>query len=364
MSNVRGALILVSMGMAVTIGLLGSGVSAASPTPVPAGNVSELVSFVPPSATSVGFTDWGRIRASQGAEDVTGASPMEDKLPVARSTGKDEAVASGFGTSHLRDQAATWGWDSFDLDWEATITADGPPLWVLRFRDGFDLAPVAARFDERGFSTTVIDGGTIRSHPLDLAADWLRATELAIVNTAFLDDGRTLVISSDADQVQDVVAHHGTYPDDPALDATAAALGGASAALFLMGLGTCQAFTPIPIDIADPFASPLPSLTVTGLHLYAVMGIGYGRPGWDPVGRIVFAYPDAATAQADLAGRAGLAETGVSQRTGQSYTDALFGVAASHVDGANLTLDVAPVNDSPRRLFEMVFARDMTFAGC
>jgi len=87
MSNVRGALILVSMGMAVTIGLLGSGVSAASPTPVPAGNVSELVTFVPPSATSVGFTDWGRIRASQGAEDVTGASPMEDKLPVAQSTG-------------------------------------------------------------------------------------------------------------------------------------------------------------------------------------------------------------------------------------------------------------------------------------
>jgi hypothetical protein len=100
------------------------------------------------------------------------------------------------------------------------------------------------------------------------------------------------------------------------------------------------------------------------LHPYAALGIGYGRPGWSPIGRISFGYLDPATATADLPGRLALATTGISQRVRQSYADALFQVARSHVDGANLTLEVAPVKDLPRRLFDMAFARDMTFAGC
>jgi hypothetical protein len=337
---------------------------ADSPGSPSSSNVSQLVAFVPPSATSVGFTDWGRIKASVGAQDVTGASPVEDKVTVGMSTAKGEALASGFGIAHLRDHYATWAFDAMDLDWEATIQGDGPPLFVLRFRDDFDLAPVAALFDQRGFSTTTVPGGTIRSHEMVLHEDWLRKTEFAILNTAFLDDGRTLVLSGDVDQVRDVVAHHGTYPDDPALDATAATLDGASAALLLPGLATCQAFTPLPFGIGDGPTTAPPSLTVTGLHPYAALGVGYGRPDWSPSGRIAFAYLDAATARADLPERLALATDGVSQLTGQPYRDALLQVTGSHVDDANLTLDVAPVNDMPRHLFDMVFTRDMAFAGC
>jgi len=36
----------------------------------------------------------------------------------------------------------------------------------------------------------------------------------------------------------------------------------------------------------------------------------------------------------------------------------------SRVDGATLVLDVTPVDGLPRRLFQMVQARDMAFAGC
>jgi hypothetical protein len=330
----------------------------------PRSNVSELITYVPPTATSIGFTDWGRIKSSQDAEDVTGASPMDAKLQVALATGKDEALASGFGLAHLRDHYETWAFDAMDLDWEATIQGDGPPLFVLRFRDGFDLAPVSALFDSRGFSTASVPGATLRSHEMVLHEDWLTSTEFGILNTALLDDDRTLVLSLDADQVRDVAAHHGQYPDLPGLDATAAALDGASAALFLPGLGTCLGFTPLPFDIGDPLASPDLSQPTAGLQPYAALGIGYGRPGWSPVGRISFGYLDGATAAADLAGRRKLAETGDSQRVGQPIADALFTVADAHVDGATLTLEAAPVNGRPRHLFDMVFTRDMVFAGC
>ncbi len=118
------------------------GPTGASGSVTPRSNVSELITFVPPSTQSIAFTDWGRIKASQGAQDVTGASPMEDKLAVALSTSKSEAATSGFGLEHLQTHYDTWGWDSLDLDWEANIGGErgarvGAPLprW-LRPRAG------------------------------------------------------------------------------------------------------------------------------------------------------------------------------------------------------------------------------------
>lgn len=295
---------------------------------------------------------------------MTGASPIDDKLAVVMSTNADESAASGYGVARLRDHFDMWGWDTLDLDWEATIGAAGPPLSVLRFRDGFDLAPVAALFDERGFTSESVPGSVIRSHEMDVASDWLRTTEFGILNTAFLDDGRTLVLSSELDQVRDVATNHGSFPTLPGLDATAAKLAGASAGLLLPDYGACIGFTPLPVGIGDPFASPDLSFPTQGLHPYAALGVGYARPDWDPTGRIVFSYLDGATAAADLAGRRKLAETGLSQRVGQPIADALFTVTDAHVDGTTLTLDVAPVEDRPRRLLDMVFARDMVFAGC
>ena len=113
--------------------------------------------------------------------------------------------------SRALGHGAAWGWDSLDLDWEATITTGGPAVHVLRFRDDFDLGPVTARFDERGFSREVIEGRAIlRSHELDPSAGWLGTTELAILHTAFLRDGRTLVLSSDDDAVRAYVSARAT----------------------------------------------------------------------------------------------------------------------------------------------------------
>ncbi len=237
-------------------------------------------------------------------------------------------------------------------------------MWVLRFRDGFDLGPVAARFDERGFSTTTVPGATIRSHAMDVSADWLRATAFGILNTAFLDDGRTLVLSVASTRSRTWWPITAAIPPSSGFRRRRASSTAPPSAMLLPGLATCGDFVPMPIDISHPLASPDLSQPPAGLHPYAVLGVGYERPDWDPIGRISFGYLDAATATADLAGRAALARSGESVRAREPYADMAFQVVDGRADGAILTLDVSPFAGQPRRLFDMVYGRDMVFAGC
>lgn len=365
MRSMRRVWAVMGLGMALVLAVATGG-AAQSPLPAPdpaSGRLAEAYWFLPPGGTDVAFTDWDRIRASQGATDITGSSSLDDKMAVVMSTNHDEAATSGFALNHLRTHHDVWGFDSFDLDWEATYSVDGPPVYVLRFRDGFDLAPLVALFDDRGFSTTQVDGAVIRSHAVDVAADWLHATEFAILNTAFLDDGRTLVLSSGLEGVTDVLATRGMpRPLMPGLTPVLGALDGASAAWISVGSGTCLAFSPPPVDPGDPTATlqPMPSQ----LAPYTIMGVGYARPDWDPTGRIVFGYPDPTLAAATLDARAERARTGISVVADQPYAEVAFTLEDAHADGAANILDVAPADDMPRRLFDMVFRRDMTFAGC
>ncbi len=318
----------------------------ASGTVTPRSNVSELITFIPPTATSAAFTDWGRIKASQGADDITSASPTDEKMAVAMSTNSEEAATSGYGIAHLRDMYDTWGWDSFDLDWEATIQGDWP-------------APVRAPFPGRrrprdpspptstsaGSRARAVPGATIRSHEMVLGERLAhgRASSRSSTPHSSTTAGRSS-LSVDLDQVKDVVANHGSYaPSSRAGRDRRQPLDGASAALFLPGLGTCLGFAPLPIDIGDPLASPDLSFPTAGLHPYAVLGIGYGRPDWSPIGRIIFGYLD----DSDRTGRPGGPPRAGHDRHQPAcrcspYADALFRLSRRHVDGANLTLDVAP----------------------
>jgi hypothetical protein len=343
--------------------------TAQSPSPSGASGESLLAEafwFLPPGGTDVAFTDWDRIRRSQGALDLTGESPLDDKAAFLMATARDEAAASGFALARFRDHRAVWGFDTLDLDWEATYTVDGPPVFVLRFRDGFDLAPVAALFDERGFTSDPVDGAVVRSHDMDPTADWLLTTEFAILNTAFLDDGRTLVLSSGRDALTEVLAaryRRGAH-EPAAVIETLDAIDGASAALVLLGLGTCLGFTPPPFELGAPDPSLRPLRTGEPLHPYAALGVAYARPGWDPVGRIVMGFPDPTWAGADAEARAEMARSGTSLRTLEPYSESVLALHQAEVRERALVLHVAPADDIPRRLFQMVWARDMAFAGC
>lgn len=329
------------------------------------GHLSEAFWFLPPGGTNVAFTDWGRIRASQGAADLTGDSPLEAKVDVLMSTNEDEAAASAYALRFLRDHRALWGFDSFDLDWEATLSVDGPPVFVLRFRDGFDVASLMSLFDERGFSTTQADGAVIRSHDMDVTADWLHGSEFAILNTAFLDDGRTLVLSSGLKGVTDVLATRGMpRPLMRGLTPVLDALAGASAAWLAVGPGTCLGFAPLPLVLGVSTSSMPPPPSGEPLHPYVALGVGYARPDWDPMGRIAMGFPHEAWAQADAGPRTEEARSGVGLRLGEPYADSLFTLERSAVRDGALVLEVEPLDDHPQRLFQMVGGRDMTFARC
>lgn len=337
--------------------------SAQSPSAGPASDaLHEAVAFLPPDASDLGFTDWSRIRASLGAHDVTGASPLEDKVAVLMTTTQHETTASAFGAAYVRNHHGAWGWDSLDVDWEATISMDGPPLFVVRLREGTDVDAIAARYDAFGFATEETPWGTIRSHKLDPTADWIGSGELAVVNTAFLDDGRTLVFSSGADTLRAALGRSARTPLPGQTDVVDA-LSGASAAWLTLAPG-CTTYTPLPFDPFDPNASIGPLPTGAPLHPWTALGVGYARPDWDPVGRIAMGFLSPEHARADEATRSEEARTGTSQRVREPYADALFTLEGSHVTDAALVLDVAPLDDRPSRLMGMVFARDMTFAGC
>ena len=354
------------------LGVVGFGTAGHARSPDPTGasgsvtphsNVSELITFVPPSTQSIAFTDWGRIKASQGAQDVTGASPIEDKLPVAFSTAKGEAAASGFGLAHLRNHYDTWGWDSLDLDWEANISGDGAPVWVLRFRDGFDLGPVAARFDERGFSTTTVPGATIRSHAMDVSADWLRRDRVR--------------------HPQHRLPRRRPDPGPVELTSTRSRMWRPTTAAFPPSSGcrrrrasstappqrcSCRDWPRAPASCRCPSTSAIhsPALTCRSRQPGCTRTLSWASAMGAPTGT-----PSAASASATSMpppprptwpGVRRWPALATSVRAREPYADAVFQVVDGRVDGAILTLDVSPVAGQPRRLFDMVYARDMVFA--
>jgi len=115
--------------------------------------LAEAISFAPADATLLNFTDWSAIKRYEGAENISSRSSMDDRIDLLMSTTRGQAAASGFALPYMEQQAALWGWDSTDLLWEATITtAGGPPVYVLRLPDDFDMDGLVARFEERGFA--------------------------------------------------------------------------------------------------------------------------------------------------------------------------------------------------------------------
>jgi hypothetical protein len=310
----------------------------------------------------MGFTDWQRIRASLGAEDVTGASPLADKMAVLMSTAQQEAAAAGFGAAYLQRHRDAWGWDTLDVDWEAIYSVDGPPIAIVRLREGVDVEGIAARYDDHGFTTEQVGDDVIRSHELDPSAEWMGTTELGVSNTAFFDEGRTLMFSSHRDAVVAALEQPGNGLL-PGAGGVVDALADPTAAWLVLG-PSCPAYSPLPFDPSDPNASITPPSSGGPLHVWTALGIGYGRPDWQPVGRIAMGFLDPADAQADLEPRAAIARDGTSLVSRRPYAEAVFTLDDARVDDATLVFDVSPAGDMPRRLFQMIQARDMAFAGC
>jgi hypothetical protein len=332
-----------------------------SPVPIP-GHLGEALAFVPPITSSVSFTDWTALKTGVGAARLTGTSSFSAKAAAL----KNEATPAGFGLRFLGAHRYDWGFDVMDLDWDLlVIPVSGPPVWALRFRDGFDLGPFKHHLDDRGFKRETVQGGQLFTHPLDAQASWVSSTELAILNTALLADRRTAVLSSDEAPVRDILQHG---PVDGLIASgrrVADLLGTPAAMTMLLGHQTCSDLVAgLPTSPGELRAGIDAELRSAGtLHAYDALAISYSRAD-QVIGRIVMGYDDAAAASADVAGRTTLAQTGTSIASGGTYADTVFTLAHAAAEDGTIVFDVSPGDDQPARLFAMVDDRDMLFASC
>jgi len=344
-----------------------------------AGPLGDALEMIPGGLTDtvVFFTDWAGIKRELDLEWVTSDSAEAFRLEIGLRTMEDHAAASGFALERLRDHAEDWGWDTADLAWEANvISRELPPAYVLKLRDGFDFAPVAARFVERGFVQTASYGAWIFTHDIDTSADWIRTTELSIHATAHLEEEQLLVLASYPGAVEAFLATRaGQIPSmrgAPGVIACAQALADPLAAMLQSGIGTCLGYTSNPVqDLLgtapdDAAIEALRNRLEDGSALlpYQALAVGYRTVEDEPLGTIAFGYVSAEAAAADLEPRRMIAEHGMSSTYDLPTSETFFTVLDAYAEDRVLILSVDPAHGQPRRLFQMLLYRDAPFAGC
>jgi len=325
-------------------------------TPLAAAPLAVVDALVGDETATVFYTDWSRIRG--GAPAAAPTDPA-DRLALILSL-QGRAPASGFAMAQFRGHRAAWGWDTLDLAWEATLQADGPPVFVLGLAPGFDPAPVIAHFRERAFSEARRGPALVFSRALDPADDWVRTTELAVHTTAILEEKRLMVLSSSPEELDRALARLADTSTLPGPHAAAfagvvAGLGPVDAAIVLLRGGMCASFAPA----AD---RALAAVAAT-LHPWAAVAAGWTTGDPAAVGRFAFVYDDPATASADLAGRARLAREG-STGDGRPLADLVFRVVDARTDGALILLDVEPAGGLAVRILQAYRRSELPFAAC
>ncbi len=351
-------------------------------------HLKQALAVLPANTVEVYFTDWARIKETEGVPDLSSQDSFDLRFEFMRRAfignmtadppvPARHAALAGFALNFFQEHAETWGWDSTDLVWEASgHMTQYPPFYVLQFPQDFDFAPLIAHLEERGFAPSQYQAATIYSHDMDPSQDWLRTTELGIVNTAVLEEEKMLIISSGLEGVQTILdAGQGeakSLADNPANLAAIEGLGQVAAAFMALGSDACPAS-------GDDFLSSLAGGQLSqeqlaqleerfqqpeDLHRYDVLGVGYRYQDKELVGLILMHYPDEAAAKADLDPRQRMAQEGMSFQTMQPYSQAVFSLDEARVEENNLIFRVSPVNELPQRLFQMVLMRDMGFAVC
>jgi hypothetical protein len=354
------------------------------PTPAVAGSLGEALSLVGPIPRTIWFMDWAALRSSVGAEDLTGASAFEDKFRAIR----NDSTLGGFGLTDLATHAADWGFDVFDLDWEAAVQAGGPIVWTLRLRDGFDPAVLVAKLDAYGFAAEQLPRGILRTGTM---ANLRQGTRLlgnpTFLNTGLLDDGRTLVLSfGGADEVRSVLTEGPQAVADLSVLSVAGLLGAPIMAAILVG-DTCHdvagTLAQVPADVRVVIDAQLAG--AGPLAAYNVLAVSYARAAGVTAGRIVMGYPEEGQAEADLEGRRTLAANGISLLSRDAsallhYADRSFVLVNARTAERSIVLEVgAPtfatptpnagtiilVTDFlPRGLVALVARHDLLFAAC
>lgn len=325
--------------------------------------LAEAVTLLPSGSTTV-FTDWSRIKDDEDLTDVASESSLEDRTELLTSIQSTQATPSTYAVTLMASHADDWGWDTTDLEWEATTAPAGSlPVHVLKVRDDLDLDTVQDKLAAAAESEEDADGATVYSIPV--MEEWMGKADLAMANTAVLPDEHLIVLSGDADEVADVLGRVGGEPSDPAAAAATSALGPVNAAMLVpaddaCGIDPAQLITETDPETAEQLMKKYDE-AAAGPD-YRMLAVGYAYTDGAPVDKVVFEYADADAADEALTAREQLLTDG-SAADGQPYSS-LFEVSAVEVEGQSVVAELAPADDRPGVLFSMVTRRDLLFAAC
>ena len=342
-------------------------------------HLAAALAHAPITTQTFAFTDWSFLKRVAGVPNLTSADSLDDRLAFMKPLAiGEQAVTSGFGLRYFMTHAETWGWDSTDLVWETYLTLDGPPTWVLRFRDDFDFAPVLARLDEREYTTSIHEGVTVYSHELDLTEDWIRSSEFSVMNIAYMEAENSFILASAPEAVTgvlDLIALGATMVNQPAMRSVAAAMGEVGAAILAPDGCAMLDIAVLLGDSSNAIELLMREIEEAGItHAYNVFGFGYQVATLDnetlPVGVFVHHYDDAAHAEADLEPRRLVAATGESLARRVTYAelfevmDASVVTDANGAGGANVVLRFHALAHAPQLFVNMIYQRDLLFSAC
>ncbi len=343
--------------------------TAATTTPL-----ERALSYAPAATAVFAFTDWQRIKVIEKTTTLNSATtPLNERMRWMQKTiAHRHGPMSGFGLTRFRTFAELWGWDVTDLDWDATLTVgDEPPLYVMQLRADFDLTALAERYKQRKFSATALaDGITLYSTKLDVKADWVRGSELALINTAIDVKQRRLIVSSGVEGIESALAAtkaKAVAAKGPSVQRVVRLLGSPASSTLIMGSELCASMNfPFGKRLSKEQIDAIRKRLLNGkaVSAYETLAVSYDYVDGHPLGTIAMDYADAAAAKADLKPRTDAASNGISLVINKPYRDSVFALTDSSVQGNTLVLRVQPFQDRPDRLRAMLLQRDMPFARC
>ena len=348
--------------LAVVLSLVLGGAVAAGNRPATTPLLSALA-YAPLDAENLdfAFTDWAALKALHGGTQVMSGSPFEDRQALLLDISRAEASPLPWGFDRIL-RSDSWGWDSTDLEWEASWD---PSINVLRLRDDWDPAVLLARLEEGGWTRRDHRyGSTYGIDPAQMSGE--HRSDGFMWWVAISSDERTLVLGSIDMGRQVLRTAVRADPDEVAASPfgrVATALGRPLAAVIRDGAYGCSGTGAEHALLSDDAATLVEA--VGPLGSYQALGAGYERAGTgDPAeGRYVFAYRQRGQAEADLAGRRRLVEEGVSTY-GTPYREVSFTLTDSRVSHRQLILEASPALDRPGHLFDQLPPRLALIAVC
>jgi hypothetical protein len=342
--------------------------SAPTPTPAPAPTATPIeptlaaaIAFAGDDTRLLAFTSWAAV--------LDGRDTTADQVRVLLEINKTRAFPAAALLPRAAQLRGTWAFEMGDLAWEADLDGSRGQFTVLQFADSTDLSPVVALLDQRGYAHAAqVGDGTVYTHPLDPADEWLTKGPLQMLNVAVFPSARRIVMGTSPDALAAVVrAADPTASPAPGsktaeLRTLAATLGTPYGALFAVEVGACRSFAGGPV-LATPAASSTEPPANARVSATLGTAIGFSAVTGAPPVTAALLYPDVAAAAADVPGRTALAAAAISV-TGAPYAAAVMGLSNVRTVGSVLVLDGVPRDGRPQLVVNAWSRRDLPFAAC